>query len=68
MADSQRAQIAYCHAVALQGLGKTQEALDAYAVALTAVSFKSAVIVNAAALAALDLYLADKEVQKEIKA
>lgn len=68
IADSHRAQIAYCRAVALQGLGKQDEALDAYAGAFTADTFKSSELVRAAAIAALEIYLADKAVAAEIAA
>lgn len=66
IADSHRAQIAYCKAVALQGLGRQDEALDAYALAFTVDTLKSSEIVRAAAVAALEIYLADSGVANAI--
>lgn len=69
---SQRAQIAYCHGLALEELGKkdpkrTTEALNAYNRALTADSTASSEIVIAAANQALGIYLVDSKVKQAIK-
>ncbi|WP_018971075.1 hypothetical protein [Rubritalea marina] len=66
--DTHRAQIAYCHAVALKEQGKLDAAIDAYSTAFTVDTFKSHELVNQAALEALDLYLNQKEVAAAIKA
>lgn len=60
---SHRAQIAYCHGLALEGLKKEQEALIAYATAMTADFGKSEVIVRQAALNSLRIFAAKPEVK-----
>ncbi|MGC4015733.1 MAG: hypothetical protein QM755_14595 [Luteolibacter sp.] len=63
----QRAQISYCHGVALENLGKPIEALDAYNVALTADGGASEAVARQAALNALRIYKADPDVQTAIR-
>lgn len=63
----QRAQVAYCHALALEGLGKSQEALDAYDTALTADIGASEEICRKAALAILRIHLGDPAVKEALK-
>jgi hypothetical protein len=63
----QRAQIAYTHGLALEGLGKNTEALNAYNVALTADSAGSEDIARSAALNILRIHKADPEVQLAMK-
>lgn len=63
----QRAQIAWCHALALEATGKTSEALDAYNTALTADAGASEEIARKAALAILHLHLADPSVKEALK-
>lgn len=63
----QRAQVAYCHALALEGLGRAKEALDAYDIALTADIGASEEISRKAALAILRIHLADPAVANALK-
>jgi len=68
---SQRAQIAYCHGLALEQLGvkepsKLDDAINAYNRALTADSTASMEIVAAAASNALRIYYSDPKVQMAI--
>jgi tetratricopeptide (TPR) repeat protein len=63
----QRAQIAFCHALALEALGKRTEALDAYNTALTADAGASEEISRKAALAILKLHAADPAVKEALK-
>jgi len=63
----QRAQVAYCHALALEGLGHPREALDAYDSALTADIGASEEICRKAALAILRIHLADPAVKEAMK-
>jgi hypothetical protein len=62
-----RAQIAYCHGLALEGLKKPNEALNAYNSAITADSAASEEIARQAALNCLRIFKADPEVQKAIR-
>jgi hypothetical protein len=63
----QRAQVAYCHGLALEGLGKKTEALNAYNIALTADAAGSEDIARNAATNILRIHNADPEVQLAIK-
>lgn len=63
----QRAQISYCHGVALENLGKPIEALDAYNTAVTADAGASETVARQAALNALRIYKADPDVQTAIR-
>lgn len=63
----QRAQVAYCHGLALEGLGKNTEALNAYNTALTADAAGTEEIARNAALNILRIHKADPEVQLAIK-
>ena len=62
-----RAQIAYCHGLALEGLKKPNEALNAYSTAITADSGASEEIARQASLNCLRILKADPEVQKAIR-
>jgi len=64
---SQRAQIAYTHGLALEGLKKQSEALDAYATAMTADFSKSEIIVRNSALNSLRIFEAMPEVKAAIE-
>lgn len=63
----QRAQVAYCHGLALEGLNRPADALVAYATAMTADSGASEEIVRQATLRVLAIHKADPEVQNAIK-
>ena len=63
----QRAQVAYCHGLALEGLNRPADALFAYATAMTADSGASEEIVRQATLRVLAIHKADPEVQNAIK-
>lgn len=63
LTGDQRAQVAYCQALALENLGRPTEALNAYNIALTADAGASEEIARLAALAILRIYQADPEVQ-----
>ncbi|BCU76310.1 hypothetical protein [Luteolibacter sp. LG18] len=63
----QRAQIAFCHGVALENLGKPTEALDAYNTAITADGGASETIARQAALNVLRIHKADPDVQTAIR-
>ncbi|SHI73932.1 hypothetical protein SAMN02745181_0773 [Rubritalea squalenifaciens DSM 18772] len=58
-----RAQIAYTHGMALEGMKQEQDALTAYATAMTADFGKSEVIVRQAALNSLRMFAARDEVK-----
>lgn len=60
---SQRAQVAYCHALALEGLERHTDALNAYATAMTADYSKSEEIARAASQNALRVYKSIPEVK-----
>jgi tetratricopeptide (TPR) repeat protein len=64
----QRAQVAYCHGLALEGLKRPEEALFAYQTAMTADSGASEEIARQAALRVLSILNADAEVRKAIQA
>jgi len=61
-----RAQIAYCHGLALEGLKQTMPAVNAYNAALTADSGASEELAKPAALHIMRIFRADPEVQKAI--
>lgn len=61
-----RAQIGYCHGLALEGLKKPTQALNAYNIALTADSGASEEITRQAALNILRIHKADEGVQLAI--
>jgi len=63
----QRAQVAYCHGLALEGLERPVEALNAYASAIIADYGASHELVEKAAINSLRLYRKDSEVQLAIK-
>lgn len=63
----QRAQVAYCHGLALEGLKRPDDALLAYQTALTADAGASEDIARAAALRILEILKANPEVQKAIR-
>jgi tetratricopeptide (TPR) repeat protein len=63
----QRAQVAYCHGLALEGLGRPAEALGAYATAMTADAAASEELAREAALRTLAIHKADPLVQQAIK-
>lgn len=62
-----RAQIAFCEGLAHEGLNETSEALNAYAMAMTADFTKSDSIVREAALNSLRIYSKDEEVATAMK-
>jgi tetratricopeptide (TPR) repeat protein len=62
----QRAQVAYCHGLALEGLNRPKEALFAYETAMTADAGASEVIVRNSALRVLAIHHADPAVQQAI--
>jgi hypothetical protein len=62
-----RAQIGYCHGLALEGLGKPSAALNAYNIAITADSGASEDITRLATLNILRIHKADPGVQLAIK-
>jgi len=64
---SQRAQISYCHATALEALDRKTDALNMYAQAMTADYSKSEEIVRESAHAALRVYLSFPEVKTAMK-
>lgn len=63
----QRAQVAYCHGLALEGQDRSEEALLAYETAMTADGGASEVIARQAALRVLAIHHADPAVQGAIK-
>lgn len=62
-----RAQIGYCHGLALEALGKPTRALNAYNIALTADSGASEELTRQAALNIMRIHKADPGVQLAIK-
>ncbi len=62
-----RAQIAFCEGMAHEGLGESSEALNAYAMAMTADFTKSDSIVRQSALNSLRIYAKDEEVKTAMK-
>ena len=65
--DDQRAQVAYLHGLALEGLERPQEALFAYQTAVTADAGASEEITRQAALRVLAILNADPDVQRAIQ-
>jgi tetratricopeptide (TPR) repeat protein len=65
--SDQRAQVAYCHGLALEGLRKPDEALAAYQMAMVADAGTSEDIARAAALRVLAILTQDAEVKKAIR-
>ena len=63
----QRAQVAYCHALALEGLGRPADALAAYQTAITADGGGSEEITRQAVLRILQIHLADPGVRAAMK-
>lgn len=63
----QRAQVAYCHGLALEGLGKPDDALMEFNTALTADSGASEDIARRAALRILGIYQRDPAVRAALK-
>jgi tetratricopeptide (TPR) repeat protein len=63
----QRAQVSYCHALALEALNRPAEALDAYNTALTADLGASEEISRKSALAILKIHSADPAVKEALK-
>ena len=63
----QRAQVAYCKALALYNLGRGREAVIEYNVAMTADSGASEILTQQAGLKALGVYQKDPEVQVAIQ-
>lgn len=63
----QRAQVAYCHGLALEGLQRPAEALVAYSIAMTADAGASEEIARLSALRVLAIHKANLEVQTAIK-
>lgn len=59
----QRAQVAYCHGLAMENLGRPLEALAAYNIAMTADAGASEEVARPAALGVLRIHLADSEVR-----
>ena len=64
---SQRAQISYCHALALEGLDRKTEALNMYGHAMTADYSKSEEILRESAYGALRVYLSFPDVATAMK-
>jgi hypothetical protein len=63
----QRAQVAYCKALALDNLGRGREAVIEYSIAMTADSGASEILTQQAGLKALGVYQKDPEVQVAIQ-
>lgn len=63
----QRAQVAYLHGLALEGLNRPEEALGAYATAMTADAAATEEVAREAALRILAIHKADAKVQQAIK-
>ncbi len=63
----QRAQVAYCHGLALEGLERPEEALGAYAIAMTADAAATEELARESALRTLAIHKADPQVQQAIK-
>ena len=62
-----RAQVAYLHGKALEGLERPKEALIPYAIAMTADAGDSVEVAGPAALRVLAIHLADEEVKTAMK-
>lgn len=67
IASDARAQVAYCHGLALEGLGRPSEAMLAYNTALTAGAGAAEDVAKRAALRILAIYHADPAVQAALK-
>ena len=65
--EDQRVQIAYCQGLALENLGRPDEALISYNIAMTADAGASEEITRQAALRVLGIYQRDPEVLSAIK-
>jgi tetratricopeptide (TPR) repeat protein len=63
----QRAQVAYCHGLALEGLNRPQEALVAYQTAMTADAGTTEEVARQAALQVLGIFKNDAAVQNAMK-
>lgn len=63
----QRAQIAWCHGQALEGLGKPRQALLAYQTAMTADAGASEEIARQAALRVMSILINDEDVKQAMK-
>jgi tetratricopeptide (TPR) repeat protein len=63
----QRAQVAYCHGLALEGLGRPDDALFAYSTAMTADAGASEEIGRQAALRVLAIHKSNPEVRNAMK-
>lgn len=63
----QRAQVAWCHGQALEGLGKPEQALFAYQTAMTADAGASEEVARQAALRVMAILTADDGVKKAMK-
>jgi len=63
----QRAQVAYCHALALEALGRTGDALEAHNTVLVADVGASEELARKSALAILKIHLADPAVKEALK-
>jgi hypothetical protein len=63
----QRAQVAYCHALALEGLGKPDAALDQYQTAMTADAGSSEDLARQSALSILRIHQNDPRVKQAIQ-
>ena len=63
----QRAQVAYCHALALENLGRQDEALISFNIAITADAGASEEIARQAALRILGIYRRDPDVGMAMK-
>lgn len=64
----QRAQVAYLHGLALEGLARPQEAMFAYQTAITADAGASEDIARQAALRVMAIHNADPDVQRAMRA
>jgi N-acetylmuramic acid 6-phosphate (MurNAc-6-P) etherase len=62
----QRAQVAFCQGLAYEGLERDNDALNAYAMAMTADFTRSESIVRESALNSLRIFAADKEMKVAI--
>jgi tetratricopeptide (TPR) repeat protein len=67
LSGGHRAQVAYCHGLALEGLKRPGEALHAYQTAITADGGASEDITKMAALRVLGIFHADPDVQNAMK-
>lgn len=65
--SDQRAQVAYCHGLALEGLNRPADALFAYQTAITADAGASEDVARQAALRIMAIHRADAQVQTAIK-